>query len=172
MAKRNKAIVTCTTTVLQRSMTVGDCVLIKLQSHFSMESSDCARWLFIAAFECSVFFCAAFSVFFFDPELFTIWNNSRRQWFFPCDPIIIELMLSQGTMHSIHTESDFILDILWHTVNIPYYKWSYFHFPGLCKICRCLNKNRFFPFESFNKYSTSTMINWLKTGRAPHSHGM
>lgn len=45
---------------LYEDETVGDCVLIKLQSYFSMAPSDCVwlwtQWLFIAAIEFELFF--------------------------------------------------------------------------------------------------------------------
>lgn len=94
---------------LYEDETVGDCVLIKLQSYFSMAPSDCVwlwtQWLFIAAIEFELFFLLLCIILLYCFALFYWVVYNMKQYPPPmvlCNPIIIELILSQGknVLHS------------------------------------------------------------------------
>lgn len=88
----------CTIAALHRSMTVGDCVLIKLQSHFSMDSSDCAVhtmtfhrsiWVCILFF-CIILLCTLFPVlmpFCLPYETMVVSNSSMQSNYYWTDTI-------------------------------------------------------------------------------------
>lgn len=117
---------------LYEDETVGDCVLIKLQSYFSMAPSDCVwlwtQWLFIAAIEFELFFSSSlhhsFVLFCSFIGSFTIWNNTRLQWFYAIQ-LLLNWYYPKARMYCIHTKSDLILDALCNTVNISHCKWNY-----------------------------------------------